>query len=105
MTFTTDEPELIVRLYQGEKDGAEDVSAVFEVCQFEERLHHMREIYENEMLKNNQGKTPRDKTDPHPTFSWIQNPYARHADPWATYTYRGVQHEVEQMQLEITDLR
>jgi len=111
MTFTTDEPELIVRLYQGNEEGIEEVIAVFEVNQYEDRLHHMREIYENEMLKRKKtkgeeshakkahGGTPNGKAD----ASWKR--LARHADPWVTYSYRDVQHEVEGLQHDICEMK
>jgi len=47
MTFTSDQPELIVRFYKGQPDGTEVVVDIYELEQFEERLAHMRELYEN----------------------------------------------------------
>merc|ERR1719160_2046924 len=47
LTFKTDEPELVVRLYKAAKVGGEKKPiGVFEVDQFRERMGHLRETYD-----------------------------------------------------------
>merc|ERR1712025_793994 len=86
MTFTTDEPELIVRLYQGHVGGGgEDVIDIFEMPQFMDRLDIMREVYHtathNEIVEPRHGRK---------TLNHHEAWHADHMpqDPWATYGYK-----------------
>jgi len=82
MTFTSDEPELIVRFYQGRADGSEQVIDVFEWPQFLDRLESIREVY-NIMRNGDDAIAP-----------WETN---AHQDPWATYGYKEVQEILQAM--------
>lgn len=76
MRFTTDEPELIVRLFQA-LDGKEEqeVLGVFELPQFMERLAHIREVYQDF------------QHDP----ETLVLDSALGGDPWMPYGYNKVQ--------------
>jgi len=69
LRYSTDEPELIVRLYRGDDEGDEEVCDVFEMNQFMERMSHIREVYDQF-----QSTGSIDFTQPG-------------TDPWATLTY------------------
>jgi len=75
MTFTTDEPELIVRLYKGtERSGEEHVIDVSELPQFMDRLSHIREVYT--------------EFQAHPDSLDFSQPGQ---DPWIPCSYRDLQ--------------
>eukprot|EP00928_Gymnodinium_smaydae_P028524 TRINITY_DN21727_c1_g4_i1.p1 TRINITY_DN21727_c1_g4~~TRINITY_DN21727_c1_g4_i1.p1 ORF type:complete len:852 (-),score=197.37 TRINITY_DN21727_c1_g4_i1:98-2653(-) len=77
--FTTDQPELIVRLFKSDAAGNEDVLDVFEFPQYKERLEMMREAYA-EFAKDKRKRA---------------RAFAAGTDPWKTYTYKEVQQLLE----------
>lgn len=75
MRYTSDKPELIVRLFQGnDKDETEEVVGLFELPQFIERLSHIREVYTEFQL--------------HPEKLDLKTPGK---DPWLQHGYNKIQ--------------
>merc|ERR1711972_1068743 len=80
MTFTTDEPELIVRLYQEQENGQEVVQDVYELPQYAERLKYMREVYADIQAQ--------------PGLDWANWYKMNDLDPWEACTYKEVMEKV-----------
>eukprot|EP00930_Biecheleria_cincta_P046265 TRINITY_DN31903_c0_g1_i1.p1 TRINITY_DN31903_c0_g1~~TRINITY_DN31903_c0_g1_i1.p1 ORF type:complete len:908 (-),score=137.23 TRINITY_DN31903_c0_g1_i1:211-2934(-) len=88
-TFTTDEPELMVRLYQGVGAGkSEQLLGNMELPDFMARVDAIRSIHDNFMS---------------------EGPSALHTDlgedPWKVYTFTELQNDVRKLRDELNELR
>mmetsp|Transcript_23971 Transcript_23971/g.53982 ORF Transcript_23971/g.53982 Transcript_23971/m.53982 type:complete len:1025 (+) Transcript_23971:51-3125(+) len=89
MTFTTDEPEVIVRLYQEKENGMEEVIDVFELPQFAERLEYMREVYRDFQAE--------------PGMDWASWYGEKGLDPWETYNYKDIMQKLQEVDHELEE--
>mmetsp|Transcript_102445 Transcript_102445/g.181950 ORF Transcript_102445/g.181950 Transcript_102445/m.181950 type:complete len:831 (+) Transcript_102445:54-2546(+) len=76
-TYTTDEPELVVRLYQEDDAGEEQVLGIVELSDYVERLERLRELY---TIFEHEGTA-----DTHWDFG---------TDPWGFYSYDELQNQL-----------
>lgn len=90
MHYTSEEPELMVRLYQkpprSQGQADETVTGIFEMSQFQQRLEHIREVYATFKA--------------HPDAVDLSSPGE---DPWATYSFLDVQHIIHDARRQVAE--
>jgi len=87
MTYTSDEPELVIRLYQEDDGGMEKVVGIVELPDYVERLERMREIQE---IFDHGGSA-----DTHWDFG---------TDPWGFYSYQEILTQMRKLTDKILNL-